>query len=283
VIQEVFANRKNLDGKTSRISSKSSIQHWIFRGISSSIPSVYFMNHSHRGVQEIIMPKNRPQKKNLLELLDSLIEEHHLLKHPFYRGWVEGTLPKESLQLYAEQYYQHVRAFPENLKQLASRTSGNLAGIVEENLAAELNPVAPHPMLWRHFAQSLGVSEAALDSSRPLPGIAALLDTYDEVASEGTTTQAVAAFYAYESQVPEIAAQKIVGLRRFYDITEPRALAYFAAHEEADVRHRNAWRGWLSSQNDAGMFGALCAAERGLKALWGALDAVYPHAFAARN
>ena len=163
------------------------------------------------------------------------------------------------------------------------RTSGNLAGIVEENLAEELNPVAPHPMLWRHFAQSLGVSEAALDSSRPLPGIAALLDTYDEVASEGTTTQAVAAFYAYESQVPEIAAQKIVGLRRFYDITEPRALAYFAAHEEADVRHRNAWRGWLSSQNDAGMFGALCAAERGLKALWGALDAVYPHAFAAKN
>ena len=229
------------------------------------------------------MAKNRAQNKNWLDLLDSLIEEHHLLKHPFYRAWAVGTLPKESLQLYAEQYYQHVLAFPENLKQLASRSSGNLAQIVRQNLAEELNPEAPHPMLWRHFAQSLGVSEAALDGSRPLPGIAALLDTYDEVASQGTTTQAVAAFYAYESQVPEIATQKIAGLRRYYDITEPRALAYFASHEEDDVRHRDAWRGWLASQNDAGMFGALCAAERSLKALWGALDAVYPYACAGKN
>ena len=88
--------------------------------------------------------------------------------------------------------------------------------------------------------------------------------------------QAIAAFYAYESQVPEIAAQKIAGLRRFYGITEPQALAYFAVHEVADVRHRAAWREWLASQKDLDTVGALCAAERSLKALWGALDAVYP-------
>src|SRR6202042_2922275 len=109
----------------------------------------------------------------------------------------------------------------------------------------------PHPMLWRQFAETFGVNEAALEDSRPLPGIAALLDTYDEAASQGTKAQAVAAFYAYESQVPEIATQKIAGLRRFYAITEPRSLAYFAVHEEADVRHRAAWRNWLAQQNDA--------------------------------
>jgi pyrroloquinoline-quinone synthase len=146
-----------------------------------------------------------------------------------------------------------------------------------------LNPAAPHPALWRQFAESLGVSDAALDGSRPLPGIAALLDTFDEVASQGTMAEAVASFYAYEAQVPEIAAQKISGLRRFYDITEPRALAYFAVHEEADVRHRAVWREWLASQEDADTFGVLCAAERSLKALWGALDAVYPQGCAAKN
>jgi len=52
---------------------------------------------------------------------DALIQEHHLLKHPFYQAWTEGKLTRESLQLYAEQYYQHVRAFPENLKELAGR------------------------------------------------------------------------------------------------------------------------------------------------------------------
>ena len=229
------------------------------------------------------MAKNRAHEATMLESLDALIAEHHLLKHPFYRAWTEGTLSKESLQLYAKQYYQHVRAFPENLQQLADRAEGHLAELVEENLAEELEPSSPHPMLWRHFAQSLGVTDAALDTARPLPGIAALLDTYDELVSQGTMAQAVAAFYVYEAQVPEIATQKISGLRRFYDITEPRALAYFGVHEEADIRHRAAWRGWLASQKDADTFGVLCAAERSLKALWGALDAVYPQGCAAKN
>jgi pyrroloquinoline-quinone synthase len=233
------------------------------------------------------MKKNRGKdsvkEKTMLESLDALIGEYHLLKHPFYQAWTEGKLSKESLQLYAEQYYQHVRAFPENLKNLAERSSGPLAEMVEENLAEELSPSAPHPKLWRDFAGSLGVGDSALDSARPLPGIAALLDAFDEVSSQGTLAQAVAAFYAYEAQVPEIATQKISGLRRFYDINDPRALSYFAVHEEADVRHRAVWREWLASQKDADTFGVLCAAERTLKALWGALDAVYPQGCAAKN
>jgi pyrroloquinoline-quinone synthase len=229
------------------------------------------------------MTRESVKSKTLLQSLDALIEEHHLLKHPFYQAWIEGRLSRESLCLYAEQYYQHVRAFPENLRQLAGRAEGSLANLVRENLAEELDPVAPHPLLWRQFAQSLGVSEPALADARPLPGIAALLDTFDEVASQGTMPQAVAAFYSYEAQVPEIATQKILGLRRFYDITEPRALAYFRVHEEADVRHRAAWRSWLANQGDQEAFDVLGAAERSLKALWGALDAVYPQTCAVRN
>ena len=39
--------------------------------------------------------------------------------------------------------------------------------------------------------------------------------------SEGSSkAQAVAAFYAYEAQVPEIATQKIAGLKKYYGITE---------------------------------------------------------------
>ena len=223
------------------------------------------------------------RSKTILEMLDELIEQHHLLKHPFYRSWTEGSLPQESLQVYAQQYYHHVRAFPENLKQLSARSSGKLTELVEENIQEELHSDAPHPLLWRQFAHSLGVSEAELDSARPLPGIAALLDTYDEIASQGTPEQAVACFYAYEAQVPEIATQKIYGLRRFYGIDEPRALAYFAVHEEADVRHRASWRNWLASEKGADSFGILCAAERSLKALWGDLDAVHPRACASKN
>src|SRR6201988_425282 len=103
------------------------------------------------------MPKSGPKDgaknapKTLLDSIDTLIERYHLLKHPFYQAWTEGTLSKEALQLYAAQYYQHVRAFPENLKQLASRTNGdgNLKSIVRENLNEELDASAPHPQLWR--------------------------------------------------------------------------------------------------------------------------------------
>src|ERR1700683_2172595 len=122
------------------------------------------------------MPKNIARPKTLLESLDILIEEHHLLKHPFYQAWTAGTLSKENLQLYAEQYYQHVRAFPENLRQLAGRAGGHLGSLIQENLDEELDPVAPPPLLWRQFAEAVGVSSARLNEAPPLAGVAVLLD-----------------------------------------------------------------------------------------------------------
>jgi pyrroloquinoline-quinone synthase len=230
------------------------------------------------------MPKVS-NERTLLGALDALVEKYHLLKHPFYRAWTEGTLSKKALALYAEQYYQHVQAFPENLRDLASRSNGDaeLKALVLENLAEELDETASHPQLWRQFAASVGVSDVSLERAEPLPGIAALLDSYDEVSTQGTLAQAVAAFYVYEAQVPEIATQKMSGLQKFYGITDSRSLSYFAVHEEADVRHRAAWREWLANQKSADTIAVLCAAERSLKALWGALDAVYPEGRATKN
>jgi pyrroloquinoline-quinone synthase len=215
----------------------------------------------------------------LVTALDALIQKHHLLQHPFYQAWTKGTLDRASLQLYAAQYYKHVEAFPQHLRRLATRTEGELRNLIEENLAEEENPRLPHPKLWRDFAASLDVEGATLDSTQPLPGTQALVDTFQQISEQGTPTEAVAAFYAYESQVPEIATRKIDGLRRFYDITEPRSLAYFAVHEEADVRHRQAWRTWLAQQSDVDTEAVLHGAERALRALWGALDAVSPESY----
>ncbi|HVB32893.1 MAG TPA: CADD family putative folate metabolism protein [Patescibacteria group bacterium] len=214
--------------------------------------------------------------------LDRLIEEYHLLKHPFYRAWTEGSLSREQLALYAEQYYQHVRAFPLHLSRLATRATGNLRALVTDNLVEELDPENPHPLLWRRFALAVGAREEALDSGKPLPGVTVLLDTFRELTERASMAEAVSAFYAYEAQVPEISAQKIAGLRRFYDIRDSRALKYFTVHQEADVRHRAAWRGWLAHQNGSKAAAASGAARRALQALWGALDAVYPEG-CARN
>jgi pyrroloquinoline-quinone synthase len=212
----------------------------------------------------------------LLAALDGKIEQFHLLKHPFYQAWTAGTLSRKALALYAAQYYQQVQAFPRYLQTLSERADGPLRTIVDENLREELQPSAPHPLLWRNFAAALNVDEVALESAQPLPGIAALVETYEDLSAHASTTEAVAALYAYESQVPEIATQKRAGLTRFYGIFEPRDVAYFTVHEEADVRHRAAWRAWLAAQPDVDSEKVLTAAERGLRALWAALDAVYP-------
>jgi len=181
----------------------------------------------------------------LLAKIDAAIAEKNLLKHPFYQDWQAGKLSRESLQLYAAQYYRHVEAFPKHLRVLAARTDGTLRDIVLENLAEEENPALPHPKLWRDFAEALGVNEEDITCCPALPGTQVVVETFREIVGDRPVAEAVAALYAYESQVPEIATTKIDGLKKFYSIASSKGLAYFAVHEEADRAHREAWRNWL--------------------------------------
>jgi pyrroloquinoline-quinone synthase len=211
----------------------------------------------------------------LLPRLDAAIAAKNLLQHPFYQDWQAGKLSRKSLQLYAAQYYRHVEAFPAHLRVLAARSDSDLRKIVEENLAEEENPDGSHPQLWRDFASALGVPEDDLRFCPSLPGTQAVVQTYREICGARPVAQAVAALYAYESQVPEIATTKIDGLRTFYGIDQPGALAYFTVHEEADKGHRAAWRNWLASHAEADSEGIMATTSQALNALWGALDAVH--------
>jgi len=123
----------------------------------------------------------------------------------------------------------------------------------------------------------VGVNEEVLWMSAPLPAVEALLDIYGKICGEGSLAEAVAALYAYEAQVPEIATTKMDGLRRYYNVTSSKGLAYFTAHEEADRVHRADWRNWLEkncAQADLDESHVLATAQMALDALWGALDAV---------
>ena len=211
----------------------------------------------------------------LLAKIDAAIAEKSLLKHPFYQDWQAGKLSREALQLYAAQYYRHVEAFPKHLRVLAARTEGELRGIVQENLAEEENPAAPHPKLWRDFAAAVGVEEDDITACPALPGTQAVVQKFRQICGDRPVTEAVAALYAYESQVPEIATTKIDGLKKFYGINKPEGLAYFTVHEEADKAHRAAWRGWLEKNAEGNEEEILGTTQDALNALWGALDAVH--------
>jgi len=214
----------------------------------------------------------------LLNHIDAAIAEKNLLKHPFYQDWQAGKLSRESLQLYATQYYRHVEAFPKHLRVLATRADESLKPVVLENLAEEENSAAPHPQLWRDFASALGVSEEDITSAPSLPGTQNVVRTFREICANRSVAEAVAALYAYEAQVPEIAATKIDGLNRFYGINGAKGTAYFSVHEEADKAHRAAWRNWLNENAAAEGVNeeqVLASTHDALNALWGVLDAVH--------
>jgi pyrroloquinoline-quinone synthase len=85
----------------------------------------------------------------------------------------------------------------------------------------------------------------------------------------------LAALYAYESQIPEVATAKIDGLKRFYGVTDERGLAFFTVHEKADVWHARTGAELIAHHcaNDYDRQLAIDAADRALSALWSMLDA----------
>ncbi len=99
---------------------------------------------------------------------------------------------------------------------------------------------------------------------------------FHRVASEGTPEEALAAFYAYESQVPRVAKEKARGLREMYGADE-KTCGYFTLHSTADVYHSQVWRQQLAKRLEADpqvAEGALAAGEAAAKALWRALDGI---------
>jgi pyrroloquinoline-quinone synthase len=215
------------------------------------------------------------RNSGILDKIDAAIARKHLLQHPFYQDWQAGKLSREELQLYAAQYYRHVEGFPKHLRVLAARTEGPVRDVVLENLAQEEDPAGPHPKLWRDFAAALGVSEEDITCCPALPAAQSVVSTFREIVGDRTVAEAVAALYAYESQVPEIATTKIAGLRNFYGVRSPEALAYFRVHEEADRAHRTAWRNWLLEHAEGSEEDILAATNEALDALWNILDAVH--------
>src|SRR6185437_12487916 len=111
---------------------------------------------------------------------------------------------------------------------------------------------------------------------KPITPIMRLLSTFMKLARRGTPAEAIAAFYVYESQTPEIAKQKAMSLRDKYALDEP-ACRYFAVHASADVAHARVWREQLRRllhENPTSAAQILAAAELAANVLWNALDGI---------
>jgi pyrroloquinoline-quinone synthase len=219
---------------------------------------------------------------DFFQQLDERIAKYDLLSHPFYQAWAEGDLTRDDLREYARDYYHHVEAFPCYLAQLAMRLDeGELRRAIlanmcdEKGMDATRNDGVPHAELWLDFADGMG-ARGAMHAYPPIQEIRNLMTHFHRVTSDGSPEEALAAFYAYESQVPRIAAEKERGLRANYG-ADDKTCAYFTLHATADIYHSNIWRKQLEKRvtaNPETAERALDAAEATAKMLWRALDGI---------
>jgi len=212
------------------------------------------------------------------EQLNERIAKYDLLCHPFYKAWSAGQLTRDDLRAYAQDYYHHVEAFPAYLAELGIRLDeSELRRAILANLADEKGNATEraHSELWLDFAEGMG-SDRDLRRHSPLPEVKLLLSYFHCVASEASPAEALAALYAYESQVPRVAQEKARGLKEMYG-ADQKTTEYFTLHTTADVQHSQVWKQQLARQLDANPESAekaLSAAENAAKALWNALDGI---------
>jgi pyrroloquinoline-quinone synthase len=215
--------------------------------------------------------------------IETTIAKYDLLKHAYYQAWSNGQLTTADLQTYALQYYSHVEAFPSYLEALEQRLpEGHLRSTIAENRQDELGSKSAsgtsHSDMWLDFAYGMGAKKEQVESTNTIPEIKDLINQFYDYAKQGQIIEALAAFYAYESQVPRIAEEKAAGLKNRYG-ADAKTCKYFTVHSVADIEHAQTWRELIDQEIDGDtnkMQLALNSVEKTAASLWKVLDGIMP-------
>jgi len=178
---------------------------------------------------------------SLVKQLKSLVQEKHLLQHPFYRMWDTGKLPRAVLSKYAEQYYHLENNFPRFLSQLhVNCADPAIRQIITDNLYDEEHGVDNHRELWLRFGETVGATRQDMIGAILLPETQTTLMILRELCSF-SLIGGIAALAVYETELADVAETKIMGLTTYYGITDESGLVFFRAHGIQDQHHSEAW------------------------------------------
>ena len=216
--------------------------------------------------------------QQLLHRLDQRIAAKSLLQHPFYQDWTAGKLTLEDLRRYAAQYYHFESTLPTFLSAIHTRCpEREVRQAILVNLWDEEYGEKNHRALWLQFCEALNLTSREVQETDLYPETQNLVDTHRTLTSSGSFTQGLAALYAYEHQVPQIAQKKLEGLNTFYGIEDPQAVEFFSLHSHLDIHHSNAEaeavvRYTATPGEEAQVEQAL---DKALDSWWGFLDGVH--------
>ena len=180
--------------------------------------------------------------------LEEIIQKRHMLGHSFYLRWQSGKLSREELQGYSKEYYSFEQEFPRFISAIHSRCeNAEMRQHLLDNLIDEERGTENHPELWLRFAEGMGVDRSAVKAHFRSDETEHLLRVFRKHCNSDNIVDGLAALYAYERQQPDIARQKIDGLRCFYNVTDESTVAFFKAHQTYDVYHAEAEISLLSA------------------------------------
>ena len=223
------------------------------------------------------MERSELRTKECWTKIDAEMARYDLLQHPFYKAWSAGELTTEDLKFYAAQYYNQVSAFPTYLTSLHARLpEGATRRNVLSNAFDEECAECAHSDLWLRFLEGMGGDAADCSPNAAIPEVGELVKTFRSLAEHAPVASVFGALFAYESQVPKIAAEKLAGLKRHYG-ADDRTCGYFILHRVADIRHSNVWReiiNELLEKDELHAEEVLAGVSRAARALWSALDGI---------
>ena len=200
----------------------------------------------------------------LIDRLESLRDDHDVLRHPFYTSWERGELARADLGYYAGQYRHAVTALAEAAAGAAARADGELRAELQAHAAEE----AAHVALWDDFASAVGSDPESAARAETLACAGSWTAGRD-------TLEALAILYVIESAQPEISRTKLRGLVEHYGLAEGPATAYFTLHAKLDHAHAAHSRRILEARADETDTERLVSAAAGaLRGNWRLLDGV---------
>ena len=206
--------------------------------------------------------------------LNKKLDQYHLLNHPFYKSWNEGKLTREIIKDYAEQYYQHVKAFPRYISATHSMCEDiSKRKVLLENLTEEEDKDHDHPKLWKQFALALGADKDGIETKDQETFTKDMIDNFFKQA-RSSYAEGLGSFYTYERQVPEVADVKISGLKTHYGVDTKEGLQFFEVHKDADVIHRAECEKLLDELSPEEQVKAEKAALTTAKFMWNFLSGV---------
>src|SRR5215469_3668464 len=151
-----------------------------------------------------------------------------LLSHPLWTGIEAGTLPRETLRVFALQDWWLVReAYRLDALAIAGMTDLDL----QELLLAKLMPKIGGYQLLLRFGEALGLARSDFDSVEPLAGCMALTNFFYWMLAHGSAPEKIAAIGASEDIFIQICTRIGPALMRNYGMSTEQ-VAFFTVHEE---------------------------------------------------